>query len=199
MGESPRGASGQVNGVSHVGPPRHDESVEGPAHSRDSLLWRGDSSLRLLDSIPPNAAFTSALKLLACAREIMRLLRRSNAGMSLAELTRGAQSKPATVTKAINWLKDQGADIVYEPAARVRKLLNPEFVLPLVDPDAEDVTALRVAAAVVGPLVEPATRRRLERLIEDLDELRREQAGKGVPGPTAITTGVTLSTSVAPT
>lgn len=114
----------------------------------------------------------------------------------MEDLVRRCRTPKPTVLKAIKWLNDEaGARIEYCAQTRRRFLADPTFVLPLLDPEADDVTALVIACALLGPLVEPSTRRRLERLVEDLDERQRQRGGREVPLLGWVTTGVTMATS----
>ena len=138
-------------------------------------------------------------KLLDCAGRVCRLLRASTEGASVAELARGARAKAPTVRKALRWLVEQGAPIEYDAASRRRVLTDRAFTLPLLDPEPDDVTALVVASALLAPVVDPATLRRVARVIEELEKRVRERSSQPPPDPAWITTSVTMATSADPT
>lgn len=134
-------------------------------------------------------------------RRLIQLLRANPEGLTAAELVRRAGISAPTLTRARQQLMREGAPLEYVAASR-RWVLRGPWSSPLEDPQPEDLTALMIGKALLEPLVEAEITARLERIVEDLDQLLREHAGVGplsnVPRPGSISTTVTMATTVQP-
>src|ERR1039458_3059284 len=99
-------------------------------------------------------------------RQILALLGGS-ASASRGEMARAARVSPETVKRALDWLRDQGAPLRYEPKQRSWRLTK-SFALPLSDPSLEDLQAVLVAAALLTELGLESAAHRAWALFNDL-------------------------------
>lgn len=84
-------------------------------------------------------------------REALRLLNAKD-GVSLAEVARASKQSLETAKRAVEWLRNQGADVVYNPKLRAWTLRTKGFSLPFADPTVEDLVAALTSAGLLSEL-----------------------------------------------
>lgn len=135
---------------------------------------------------------------------IVRYLRGHRDGATKDELCRRALDEgavsPGTVQRALVWIRDDhDAPLVYDSNTRRWQLTDAQFTLPLTDPTAEDLTAVVLASALLGPIADDELNARLERLVEEMDErIRSKGRGSATIHPHALTATLTTGTVVDP-
>jgi predicted DNA-binding transcriptional regulator YafY len=90
-------------------------------------------------------------KIQRVARDALRLLR-ENEDISLDEIATRCHVSRETTKRAMDWLREQGADAVYDATSRAWKLKDKTFALPLLDPTIEDLQAALTAAGLLQAL-----------------------------------------------
>lgn len=85
------------------------------------------------------------------AREALRMLHASEF-VSSTSIVAETQSSPATVKRAMDWLRDEGAPVTYVEKRRAWTLHGKTFDLPFDEPTNEDLEAVLVAAGVLAGL-----------------------------------------------
>lgn len=125
-------------------------------------------------------------------REALRLLA-ANDGISLAEVARVSKQSLETAKRALEWLRDQGADVVYEPKLRGWTLRTKGFSLPFADPTVEDLVAALTAPGLLSELGLETAATRARSLF---DELAQRTAGGRASALRPNSLRVTQTTSV---
>ncbi len=129
--------------------------------------------------------------------EILAYLReRHPEGVRRTELEKRFHTSQPTVLRTLKWLRDdQDAPIEYDAALQGWRLTDPSFGLPLLSPQDEDLAALVIAAASVAAVADEETARRLDRLVEQIDDRMRSHGRQPQAGdPEGIVATVTTAT-----
>lgn len=102
-----------------------------------------------------------------------------------------------TIQRALADLRDDyDAQLTCSGADRRWRLESP-LAMPLDDPDDEDLLAVLAAQAVFEPLALPRLCKRIDRLVEQLDErVRRRASPSELPTRKAFTASLTLGTQI---
>ncbi|MDC3953570.1 helix-turn-helix transcriptional regulator [Polyangium jinanense] len=82
------------------------------------------------------------------AKKVLRLLQREES-VPIQQMQRGAGASEKTIKRAIEWLRDRGAEVPYVAALRGYQLVDRTFSLPLTDPSNEDLQAILTAAGLL--------------------------------------------------
>jgi predicted DNA-binding transcriptional regulator YafY len=118
------------------------------------------------------------------ARVLLRHLR-EHGGASKEELAKVADVSYPSIQRALTWLRDHCDSPVEFDRTEARWVLrDPHFTLPLTDPDAQDLSAVLFAEALLAPLADEEITARLRRLAEQMDAEIRER-GRGAPSDSA--------------
>jgi predicted DNA-binding transcriptional regulator YafY len=134
------------------------------------------------------------------AHDLLRALRGAGKeGSSKRRLAAKVGRSEMTVQRALMWLREHhDAPIRFSRASMAWSLEDPEFTLPLGDPDADDLLAVVVAAAMLSPLADEGLQARVNRLVEQMDARVRASGGGGTIRRGAITTTATLASPIDP-
>lgn len=109
------------------------------------------------------------------ARVLLRHLR-EHGGTTKEELARIADVSYPSIQRALTWLRDHcDSPVEFDRAANRWVLRDPHFTLPLTDPDAQDLSAVLFAEALLAPLADEEITARLRRLAEQMDAEIRER------------------------
>jgi predicted DNA-binding transcriptional regulator YafY len=110
------------------------------------------------------------------ARKLLRHLREHPGGASKEELAKVADVSHPSIQRALTWLRDHcDSPVEFDRAAGRWVLRDPHFTLPLTDPDAQDLSAVLFAEALLAPLADEEITIRLRRLAEQMDAEMRER------------------------
>jgi predicted DNA-binding transcriptional regulator YafY len=108
-------------------------------------------------------------------------LLRSQEHASGKQIAGRAGGSPATVKRALQWLRDKGANIIYEAKHRAWRLRDRAFALPLTEPSLEDLQATLTAAGLHEALGQHAAAARALSLFDELDiRLHEERRGRAI-------------------
>lgn len=135
------------------------------------------------------------------AHELLRALKGAGRdGLRKAQLAAKVQRSEMTVQRSLTWLRDEhDAPIQFSRSTMAWSLSDPEFALPLEDPDADDLTAVVIAASMLSPLADEGLKTRIDRLVEQMDaRVRKAGDQAGTIRRSAITTTATLGSRVDP-
>ncbi len=135
------------------------------------------------------------------AHELLRVLRTAqNEGLSKAQLAAKVQRSEMTVQRSLTWLREEhDAPINFSRSTMAWTMTDPDFALPLEDPDADDLTAVVIAASMLSPLADEALQTRVNRLVEQMDaRVRKAGDSKGTIRRSAITTTASLGSRIDP-
>ena len=129
------------------------------------------------------------------ARKLLRHLREHKEGASKDELAKVAEVSYPSIQRALTWLRDHCDSPVEFDRGRGRWVLrDPHFTLPLTDPDAQDLSAVLFAEALLAPLADEEITARLRRLAEQMDAEIRDRGGAASGGARPGTLVATLTT-----
>jgi predicted DNA-binding transcriptional regulator YafY len=110
------------------------------------------------------------------ARVLLRHLREHPGGASKEELAKVADVSYPSIQRALTWLRDHcDSPVEFDRAAGRWVLRDPHFTLPLTDPDAQDLSAVMFAEALLAPFADEEITIRLRRLAEQMDAEIRER------------------------
>ena len=136
------------------------------------------------------------------ARDVLRYLRTRPEGATKNDLATRARDSPissVTVQRALQWLRDQDAPVLFDRATMAWRLTDPTFSLPLIDPGREDLEAVLLATALLQPHVDSKLADRLTRLVEEMDQRVRDRDGATAAlRPGVLTATVTRGAPVDP-
>ncbi|GEM_PF-1423749 len=129
---------------------------------------------------------------------VLEQLRRCPNGLSKAELiARVGNPSPPTMQRVLDDLRDGDAPIVFDRRTNKWVLRDPRFRNPLDHPEPEDLLAVLMAQAMLGPVADDELELRIGRLVEQLDEKLRTRAydhehvaTRGVAGTVTLGTKV---------
>lgn len=111
------------------------------------------------------------------ARKLLRHLR-EHGGASKDELAQVAEVSHPSIQRALTWLRDHcDSPVEFDRSIGQWVLRDPHFTLPLTDPDAQDLSAVLFAEALLAPLADEEITVRLRRLAEQMDAEIRERGG----------------------
>jgi predicted DNA-binding transcriptional regulator YafY len=127
-------------------------------------------------------------------REALRLLQAHDVA-SQQEVARKTRTSLPTAKRALEWLRDQGADLEYVAAHRAWRLTDRTFALPLADPTVDDLLAALIATGLLAELGQEGAATRARALFNEL--AGRIEDGKAKP-IRATSLRVTQTTSVVP-
>jgi len=127
-------------------------------------------------------------------REALRLLRQ-HPHVPRQEIARIARVSTETVKRALKWLRDRGAPIVYNERNRAWVLQNRNFALPLTEPSVEDLQAALTAAGLLRELGQERAADRARALFE---ELAQQISGEKPVSFRVDALRVTQSTAIVP-
>jgi predicted DNA-binding transcriptional regulator YafY len=109
------------------------------------------------------------------ARVLLRHLR-EHGGASKEELAKVADVSYPSIQRALTWLRDHcDSPVEFDRTESRWVLRDPHFTLPLTDPDAQDLSAVLFAEALLAPLADEEITARLRRLAEQMDAEIRER------------------------
>lgn len=136
---------------------------------------------------------------IAVARELERA---GEDGLAKSEIvTRIGNDRTSlpTVQRALDDLRELGAPIAPPEKGRGWRLTGP-FSMPLEAPDRDDLLAVLIARAILEPVADATLRRRIDRLVEDIDARVRDRtqavARDELPHRVAFSAALTLGTRV---
>lgn len=110
------------------------------------------------------------------ARVLLRHLREHPSGASKEELGKVADVSHPSIQRALTWLRDHcDSPVEFDRGAGRWMLRDPHFTLPLTDPDAQDLSAVMFAEALLAPFADEEITIRLRRLAEQMDAEIRER------------------------
>ncbi|MDI3283224.1 WYL domain-containing protein [Polyangium sp. 15x6] len=98
--------------------------------------------------MPQTAARSGRSRVEDVAKKVLRLLQREEF-VPIRQMQRDVGASEKTVKRAIEWLRDEGADVRYVAAQRGYRLIDRAFSLPLSDPSNEDLQAILTAAGLL--------------------------------------------------
>ncbi|PRP90496.1 hypothetical protein ENSA5_64110 [Enhygromyxa salina] len=128
------------------------------------------------------------------ARVLLRHLR-EHGGATKEELAKVADVSHPSIQRALTWLRDHcDSPVEFDRAAGRWVLRDPHFTLPLTDPDAQDLSAVLFAEALLAPLADEEITARLRRLAEQMDAEMRERGRAPSEGARPGTLVATLTT-----
>lgn len=126
------------------------------------------------------------------ARVLLRHLREHPGGASKEELARVAVVSYPSIQRALTWLRDHcDSPVEFDRGAGRWVLRDPHFTLPLTDPDAQDLSAVLFAEALLAPFADEEITIRLRRLAEQMDAEIRE---RGQPSSEGARPGSLIAT-----
>jgi predicted DNA-binding transcriptional regulator YafY len=129
------------------------------------------------------------------ARTLLRHLREHPQGANKEELAKVAEVSHPSIQRALTWLRDHcDSPVEYDRGAGRWVLRDPHFTLPLTDPDAQDLTAVMFAEALLAPFADEEITIRLRRLAEQMDAEIRERGATPVEAARPGSLVATLTT-----
>jgi predicted DNA-binding transcriptional regulator YafY len=129
------------------------------------------------------------------ARTLLRHLREHPQGANKEELAKVAEVSHPSIQRALTWLRDHcDSPVEYDRGAGRWVLRDPHFTLPLTDPDAQDLTAVMFAEALLAPFADEEITIRLRRLAEQMDAEIRERGQAPIEGARPGSLVATLTT-----
>jgi predicted DNA-binding transcriptional regulator YafY len=128
------------------------------------------------------------------ARVLLRHLR-EHGGATKEELAKVADVSYPSIQRALTWLRDAcDSPVEFDRGAGRWVLRDPHFTLPMTDPDAQDLSAVLFAEALLAPLADEEITARLRRLAEQMDAEIRERGRAPSEGARPGTLVATLTT-----
>lgn len=136
---------------------------------------------------------------------LLRYLRAHPTGSTLKDLVAAMaraglkHCSVATARRGLNYLRFyQDAPIRSFDGDHTWVLEDPDFSLPLVDPNEHDLASAIFAAAVLQPLAPEKTRVRLERVVEMMDALIRTEGSSQLQQRRSMTASITSGMPASP-
>ncbi|MBL4683732.1 MAG: WYL domain-containing protein, partial [Nannocystaceae bacterium] len=105
---------------------------------------------------------------------VIRLLQVHPEGLTKAELVAKIGTTPETSQRVLTGLRLDGT-LVRDTKSNVWSLVDPGFSEPLDNPQPQDLEAVLLAEALLGPVADSALRERLRRLAEGIDDRLRSE------------------------
>ena len=128
------------------------------------------------------------------ARRIILELRDTPSGLTKDALADRLGVSGPSIQRALTHLRDEcDSPLAYVRPGNFWRLRDPEFSLPLSDPEAGDLMAAMFAEALVAPLADEALSARLRRLVEQMDAEIRVRGTANVPAKTVVATATTVA------
>ncbi len=129
------------------------------------------------------------------ARKLLRHLRDNPGGATKEELAKVAEVSYPSIQRALTWLRDHcDSPVEFDRGAGRWVLRDLHFTLPLTDPDAQDLSAVLFAEALLAPFADEEITIRLRRLAEQMDAEIRERGQTPSEGARPGTLVATLTT-----
>lgn len=113
------------------------------------------------------------------ARDALRLLREHD-HVALAEIMRRCAVSHETAKRAMDWLREQGADAYYDAGPRAWRLRDKRFALPLLDPTVEDLQAALTAAGLLQALRQDRAAERAWAIFGELEAQLHPTGGRPI-------------------